>query len=283
MTDTVADPGSALGHSFGEYTSNGDATCTADGTKTAKCIRCDVTDTVADKGSKLEHTPGKPVQKNVIAAGPGYPGSYDEVVNCTVCGKEISRETIVTPPLPVEEPPIPEEPPRTTHLELVYTPVDEDEEIDGVIVSEHPEMEETFAIVLDNLQQDPDNTKITIPGMEEVLNEEQRQVFDSLSIQEQMTLTLCALGYSENEESLSADGAQLLADISGNEEVLNAILTQFPIEEETVDGVSVQVVKIEILIQKDGITTFQRYIFSKDGNAWKLLKIEKGVYVEVQD
>ncbi|MBQ1967375.1 MAG: fibronectin type III domain-containing protein, partial [Clostridia bacterium] len=50
----------ALGHSF-TYTSNGDATCQADGTKTGKCIRCDVTETVADEGSMLEHVFGEPV------------------------------------------------------------------------------------------------------------------------------------------------------------------------------------------------------------------------------
>ena len=45
----------ALGHSFTDYISNGNATCTEDGTKTAKCDRCDVTDTVTDKGSALGH------------------------------------------------------------------------------------------------------------------------------------------------------------------------------------------------------------------------------------
>ena len=48
--------GDVLGHSFTNYVSNGDATCTADGTKTAKCDRCDVTDTVADTDSKLGHS-----------------------------------------------------------------------------------------------------------------------------------------------------------------------------------------------------------------------------------
>ena len=43
------------GHTWGEYTSNGDATCTADGTKTAECENCDETNTVADTGSKLAH------------------------------------------------------------------------------------------------------------------------------------------------------------------------------------------------------------------------------------
>ena len=50
--DTVV---TALGHSFGQYVSNADATCTKDGTKTAKCIRCDAKSTLADAGSALGH------------------------------------------------------------------------------------------------------------------------------------------------------------------------------------------------------------------------------------
>ena len=52
----VADEVAALDHSFTKYESDGNATCTADGTKTAKCDRCDVTDTIADVGSALGHT-----------------------------------------------------------------------------------------------------------------------------------------------------------------------------------------------------------------------------------
>ncbi len=48
--------GEALGHSYTNYVSNDDATCAADGTKTAKCDNCDVTDTIADEGSKKAHT-----------------------------------------------------------------------------------------------------------------------------------------------------------------------------------------------------------------------------------
>ena len=42
----------ALGHDF-RYTSNGDATVFADGTKTGKCSRCTATSTVRDTGSRL--------------------------------------------------------------------------------------------------------------------------------------------------------------------------------------------------------------------------------------
>lgn len=48
----------AKGHSFTNYVSDGNASCTADGTKTAKCDRCDETDTIADEGSKLGHDMG---------------------------------------------------------------------------------------------------------------------------------------------------------------------------------------------------------------------------------
>lgn len=47
--------GVPLGHSFTNYSSNGDATCTRDGTKTATCDRCDEKSTVTDEGSALGH------------------------------------------------------------------------------------------------------------------------------------------------------------------------------------------------------------------------------------
>lgn len=56
-TDEREIEGTALEHIFLDYVSNGDATCTADGTKTAFCIHgCGTTDTVADEGSMLDHT-----------------------------------------------------------------------------------------------------------------------------------------------------------------------------------------------------------------------------------
>ena len=49
--------GSPLGHEFTNYVSNGDATCTHDGTETAHCNHegCDVTDTRVDEDSMLDH------------------------------------------------------------------------------------------------------------------------------------------------------------------------------------------------------------------------------------
>ena len=53
-TKTVDTP--ATGHSFTDYVSDNNATCTADGTNTAKCNNgCGATDTIADEGSKVSH------------------------------------------------------------------------------------------------------------------------------------------------------------------------------------------------------------------------------------
>ncbi len=48
--------GEELGHSFTNYVADGNATCLEDGTKTAKCDRCDETDTLDDEESALGHS-----------------------------------------------------------------------------------------------------------------------------------------------------------------------------------------------------------------------------------
>lgn len=90
FTDTTA-------HSFTYYISDGNATCTKDGTKTASCDRCSATDTVTDFGSMLPHTcvwriaaPATENQKGI------------EEYYCTVCNTVI--ETRAIPVLePIEE------------------------------------------------------------------------------------------------------------------------------------------------------------------------------------
>ena len=55
-TDTKTVDTPATGHSFTDYVTDNNATCTADGTKTAKCNNgCGTTDTIADEGSKVSH------------------------------------------------------------------------------------------------------------------------------------------------------------------------------------------------------------------------------------
>lgn len=54
--DSYTEPIATQGHVFENYTSNNDATYTADGTETAKCNNCDVTDTRTAEGSMLTYT-----------------------------------------------------------------------------------------------------------------------------------------------------------------------------------------------------------------------------------
>lgn len=56
-TQTVEVAGTALGHEFLEenYKSDNNADCFNDGTKTAKCTRCEVKNTITDAGTKLTH------------------------------------------------------------------------------------------------------------------------------------------------------------------------------------------------------------------------------------
>ena len=52
---TKTEPIPALNHQFGAYIYDNNATCTQDGTETAKCERCNETDPRTKAGSKLEH------------------------------------------------------------------------------------------------------------------------------------------------------------------------------------------------------------------------------------
>ncbi len=103
----VTTDGEALGHSFTNYVSNNDATCTEDGTKTAKCDRCDETDTVTDVGSAKGHdyadatctapktcqvcgaTDGEALSHSYAAAwSTGEDGHWHE---CEACGDKIDQ------------------------------------------------------------------------------------------------------------------------------------------------------------------------------------------------
>ena len=80
----------ALDHDFGSWTVVTPATCKVEGTERRDCSRCDVFETRAtEKGA---HTPSAAVRENEVPATCLALGSYDEVVYCSLCGAEISRE-----------------------------------------------------------------------------------------------------------------------------------------------------------------------------------------------
>ncbi len=79
------------GHAFGEYVSDGNATCTEDGTKTRTCTRCGIKETVADEGSALGHTPEEVAEKAPTCTEEGAKNG----VICAVCGEVLEAEEVV--------------------------------------------------------------------------------------------------------------------------------------------------------------------------------------------
>ncbi len=110
-------------HSFTDYKSNNDATCTSDGTKTAHCDNegCEKTDTITDTGSALGHKfyngsctvcgeTASDYKKYEASADSdtiwskeddkcislGFPGEMGEIIKLTINGKELTKGTDYT-------------------------------------------------------------------------------------------------------------------------------------------------------------------------------------------
>ena len=83
----------ALGHDLIHHEGKA-ATCTESGWyEYDTCSRCDYTTYIVI--DKIAHTPGEAVKENIVDATCEDDGSYDEVVYCTECNKELLREAKV--------------------------------------------------------------------------------------------------------------------------------------------------------------------------------------------
>ena len=93
--ETFTEEIQALGHAWNEdYTVDTAATCQAEGVESIHCARCGETKADTERPiAKTAHTPGSAVVENKTDATCTAEGHYDEVVYCTVCEHEISRET----------------------------------------------------------------------------------------------------------------------------------------------------------------------------------------------
>lgn len=85
--------GEKLGHSFTNYVSDKNATCTVDGTKTAACDRtdCTVTDTVTDAGSATGHTEVTDQAVEPTATETGL----TEGKHCSVCNEILVSQKVI--------------------------------------------------------------------------------------------------------------------------------------------------------------------------------------------
>ncbi len=82
----------ALGHAYGEWETVM-ATCTEDGQEKRICAN-DASHVETRTIEATGHVPGETVIENAVAATCTAEGSYDEVVYCTECNTELSRNTV---------------------------------------------------------------------------------------------------------------------------------------------------------------------------------------------
>lgn len=94
--DTYTD---ALGHEYGDWVIDVEATETTEGSKHRDCVRGDDTQTAVIPKLTHVHTPAAAVQENVVPATCEAAGSYDEVVRCSKCGEVITTTHKTTPAL----------------------------------------------------------------------------------------------------------------------------------------------------------------------------------------
>ncbi|MBP3329244.1 MAG: hypothetical protein J6L89_00260, partial [Clostridia bacterium] len=86
-----------VGHDDGEWSRATDPDCTNTGLDELRCTICDALLDTRDVDA-LGHTPAEAVKENEVKPTCTEKGSYDNVVYCTVCDAEISRETLPIEP-----------------------------------------------------------------------------------------------------------------------------------------------------------------------------------------
>jgi len=95
----IGDETAPLGHTE-EIIPGKEATCTETGlTEGKKCAVCGEVLVAQEVIPALGHTEAEPVIENEVAPDCVTDGSYDSMVYCSVCGVEVSRETVVVPAL----------------------------------------------------------------------------------------------------------------------------------------------------------------------------------------
>ncbi len=79
-------------HRSSGWITDKEATCGEAGRRHKECTVCHATVAEEETNKLSDHTPGEAVVENLSDATCKVAGSYDEVVSCTSCGDELSRE-----------------------------------------------------------------------------------------------------------------------------------------------------------------------------------------------
>ncbi|MBQ2827877.1 MAG: InlB B-repeat-containing protein, partial [Clostridia bacterium] len=93
----------ALGHTWGDVIVDVPPTCTTAGSQHYECTVCSEGVSKPEEIPALGHKEGEVVVENNVAPTCTEEGSYDNVVYCTVCDEELSRNTVTVPIVPHTE------------------------------------------------------------------------------------------------------------------------------------------------------------------------------------
>ena len=168
----------ALGHSYDDGVVTTEPTCTEEGVMTYTCTVCG--DTYTGSIDATGHTESEAVIENEVEATCTEEGSYDSVVYCSVCGEELSRETIATDALG-----------HSYNDGIVTTEVTCTQ--DGVITFTCSVCGDTYTATVDALGHSYDSGTVT----KEATEDEEGEIT--------YTCTVCGDTYTETIEKLSAD------------------------------------------------------------------------------
>ncbi|MBO5907374.1 MAG: leucine-rich repeat protein [Clostridia bacterium] len=80
-----------LSHASSNWITDKDATCKEAGSKHKECTECEAVLETTSIDKLTTHTPAEAKTENFVDSTCKVEGSYDEVINCSVCGVEISR------------------------------------------------------------------------------------------------------------------------------------------------------------------------------------------------
>lgn len=170
----------------------------------------------------------------------------------------------------------------SAELELVYVPV---EALDGVRASDRLPAREAMATVGDALG----DVWVDIPAMGKLLTAGEKAAFDVLSVHDRLLVTLTVIGLDSADEAVSDAADKLVevvkarvGDMTDDEKRAWTALRDelFPHEDIEIDEVIHDSVKVDVVIDRAGDKTHQRYTFIDDDGQWVLYGIEVGRYVE---
>lgn len=250
------------------------------------------------------HTPGNPVKENVVPATETSEGKYDSVVYCTVCNAELSRTEVIIPMLVPEEEDEEDEEEDNSSWTLVYTPVDDNVAVNGVKAADRLGMTEALIIIGNSLDKeiadgaaaggngaDSVVVIVTFKNADQLLDPEEMARFNRLTVKDRMLVFQRVLGFGvkpqDPKDEMSDDAKALLADVEARlaemsdaekaerEKLIDRLFLPRLI---VVDKAEHESVGIELIIDRGGEKSYERYTFFDDEGEWKLYRIEKGEF-----